>query len=129
VREWVPRIKTLLTESLPRLKKQHFGQVRGDSELVPKPVAQPVPVIAIGRAGQSLEWLAANVDAWTWHGDALRMPEAVPHWRAATASRGSIPFGYGAMFDLDANPDAPLQTGRMLRGGRNALTDVFALQR
>lgn len=74
-------------------------------------------------------WLAANVDAWIWHGDALRMPEAVPHWREATASRGFVPFGYGAMFDLDTNPDAPLQTGRVLKGGRKALKDFFSRQR
>ncbi|PHX51910.1 hypothetical protein AO354_42060 [Pseudomonas syringae pv. syringae] len=33
------------------------------------------------------------------------------------------------MFDLDTNPDAPLQTGRMLRGGRKALKDFFSRQR
>ncbi|WP_439858103.1 LLM class oxidoreductase [Pseudomonas syringae] len=128
-REALTLIKTLISESFPRLKTQHFGQLRGDIDLVPKPAAQRVPIIAIGRAGQSLEWLAANVDAWIWHGDALRMPEAVPHWREATASRGFVPFGYGAMFDLDTNPDAPLQTGRMLRGGRKALKDFFSRQR
>lgn len=127
--EAVALIKTLTSASFPRLKTEHFGQLRGDIDLVPKPAAPRIPMIAIGRAGQSLEWLAQNVDAWIWHGDAQRMPDIVPHWREVTAARGFVPFGYGAMFDLDANPDALLQTGRVLRGGRHALKDFFARQR
>ena len=127
--EAVALIKTLTSASFPRLKTEHFGQLRGDIDLVPKPAAPRIPMIAIGRAGQSLEWLAQNVDAWIWHGDAQRMPDIVPHWREVTAARGFVPFGYGAMFDLDVNPDAPLQTGRVLRGGRHALKDFFARQR
>lgn len=127
--EAVALIKTLTSASFPRLKTEHFGQLRGDIDLVPKPAAPRIPMIAIGRAGQSLEWLAQNVDAWIWHGDAQRMPDIVPHWREVTAGRGFVPFGYGAMFDLDVNPDAPLQTGRVLRGGRHALKDFFARQR
>lgn len=127
--ETVTLLKALTSQSFPRLKTEHFGELRGDIDLVPKPAASRIPIIAIGRAGQSLEWLADNVDAWIWHGDPLRMPHAVPQWREVTASRGFVPFGYGAMFDLDANPDAPLQTGRILRGGRHALKDFFVRQR
>lgn len=128
-REAVALIKTLTSVSFPRLKTEHFGHLRGDIDLVPKPAASRIPLIAIGRAGQSLEWLAEHVDAWIWHGDAQRMPEVVPHWREMTAARGFVPFGYGAMFDLDSNADAPLQTGRVLRGGRHALKQFFAQQR
>ena len=127
--EAVTLIKALTSESFPQMKTKHFGHLRGDIDLVPKPAAPRIPIIAIGRAGQTLEWLAQNVDAWIWHGDAMRMAEVVPHWRDVTASRGFVPFGYGAMFDLDVNPDAPLQTGRVLRGGRHALKDFFASQR
>lgn len=128
-REAVGLVRALTSTSFPRFETEHYGHLRGDIDLVPKPAAASIPVIAIGRAGQSLEWLAQNVDAWIWHGDALRMAEVVPHWREVTASRGFVPFGYGAMFDLDSNPDAPLQTGRVLRGGRHALKGFFARQR
>jgi luciferase-type oxidoreductase len=127
--EAVTLVKTLTSASFPRLKTEHFGELRGDIDLVPKPAASRIPIIAIGRAGQRLEWLADNVDAWIWHGDALRMHEAVPHWREVTSARGFVPFGYGTMFDLDTDADAPLQTGRVLRGGRHALKDFFARQR
>jgi luciferase-type oxidoreductase len=127
--EAITLVKTLTSESFPRLQTRHFGQLRGDIDLVPKPAATRIPIVAIGRAGQTLEWLAGNVDAWIWHGDPMRMTAAVAHWREATEARGFVPFGYGAMFDLDVNPDAPLQTGRMLRGGRHALKDFLASQR
>lgn len=127
--EAVSLLKTLTSVSFPRLQTRHFGHLRGDIDLVPKPAAPRIPIVAIGRAGQTLEWLAGNVDAWIWHGDPMRMTAAVAHWREATATRGFVPFGYGAMFDLDVNPDAPLHTGRMLRGGRHALKDFLASQR
>jgi len=127
--EAVTLLKTLTSESFPRAISEHFGQLRGDIDLVPKPAAARIPIVAIGRAGQSLEWLARHVDAWIWHGDAQRMTDAVPHWREVTASRGFVPFGYGAMFDLDVDANAPLQTGRVLRGGRHALKDFLARQR
>lgn len=127
--EAVNLLKTLTSTPFPRLKTQHFGELRGDIDLVPKPAAPRIPIVAIGRAGQTLEWLAQHVDAWIWHGDALRMGEVVPHWREVTASRGFVPFGYGAMFDLDVDANAPLQTGRILRGGRHALKDFLMRQR
>lgn len=127
--EAVSLVKTLTSASFPRLQTRHFGHLRGDIDLVPKPAAPRIPIIAIGRAGQTLEWLAGNVDAWIWHGDPMRMTAAVPHWREATETRGFVPFGYGAMFDLDVDPNAPLQTGRILRGGRHALKDFLAGQR
>lgn len=127
--EAVSLVKTLTSASFPRLQTRHFGHLRGDIDLVPKPAAPRIPIIAIGRAGQTLEWLAGNVDAWIWHGDPMRMTAAVAHWREATETRGFVPFGYGAMFDLDVDPGAPLQTGRILRGGRNALKDFLAGQR
>ncbi|MFK3724302.1 LLM class oxidoreductase [Pseudomonas monteilii] len=122
-------LRTLSSERFPALKTRHFGTLQGNIDLIPKPTARRLPIIAIGRAGQSMEWLAENADAWIWHGDPLRMPDVVGHWRELTASRGFVPYGYGAMFDLSINPDAPLQTGRILRGGRNALIDFFAKQR
>jgi luciferase-type oxidoreductase len=127
--EAVTLLKTLTSTSFPRLKTHHFGELRGDIDLVPKPAAPRIPIVAIGRAGQTLEWLAQHVDAWIWHGDAQRMGEVVPHWREVTASREFVPFGYGAMFDLDVDANAPLQTGRILRGGRHALKDFLMRQR
>jgi len=40
------------------------------------------------------------------------------------------PYGYGAMFDLAEDPDAPLQImGYYMRAGRKALLELFQRQR
>ena len=122
-------LRTLTSDEFPHLRTRHFGDLHGNLDLVPKPAATRLPIIAIGRAGQPMEWLADNADAWIWHGDPLRMPGVVPQWRELTAHRGFVPFGYGTMFDLDTNPDAPLRTGRVLAGGRHALIAFLEQQR
>lgn len=38
------------------------------------------------------------------------------------------PYGYGVFFDLDENPEAPLQVGRGIRTGRNALIALWRRQ-
>lgn len=109
----------------PRHVSQYYGVLNGAIDLIPKPVAQ-MPIVAIGRAGQSYEWLAANVDAWIWHGpDVLRLSAIVPRWRMLTAGGPFKPYGYGTMFDLDGDPDAPLVPGRHLRIGRKALVELL----
>lgn len=37
-------------------------------------------------------------------------------------------YGYGTLFDLDRDPDMPIQPGRVLRGGRNALRELWLRQ-
>jgi alkanesulfonate monooxygenase SsuD/methylene tetrahydromethanopterin reductase-like flavin-dependent oxidoreductase (luciferase family) len=52
--------------------------------MVPKPIGTRLPMLAIGRAGQSIEWLATNMDGWIWHQiDFQRLGEVVASWRAA----------------------------------------------
>lgn len=129
-REGVGMLRILASQSFPRFSTTHYGALRGDLDLIPKPTTQVLPLLAIGRAGQSIEWLSENMDGWIWHGlDVGKMAAIVPKWRSLTSPHGFKPYGYGAVFDLDANPDAPLQTGRMLRGGRHALIEFLVEQR
>jgi luciferase-type oxidoreductase len=129
-REGVTMLRSLAQDTFPSFETRYHGVLRGDLDLLPKPLTKAQPIIAIGRAGQSLEWLSENTDGWIWHGlDARQMTKVIPQWRSLTPSGGFKPYGYGVLFDLDANPDAPLHTGRILRGGRNALIEFFADQR
>lgn len=129
-REMASMLRILMSQSYPNYQSKHYGNLRGDLDLIPKPPFTNLPLLAIGRAGQSLDWIAENLDGWIWHGvDAKRMVDIVPKWREHTACFGFKPYGYGTFFDLDTNPDAPLQTGRILRGGRHALLDLLATQR
>lgn len=125
-REAVDIIRTVIEGHFPRHQSKHFGRLDGALDLIPKPVAPRLPMIAIGRAGQDLPWLGANLDAWIWHGiDARRMTDIIPQWIDVTAEYGFKPYGYATWFDLERDPDAPVQYGRVLRGGRNALIEFW----
>lgn len=110
-------------------QSQHYGRLGGTINLVPKPVGPRLPIIAIGRVGQDTSWLADNMDGWIWHlSDFRRLPDVIAQWRAAGAGRAFKPYGYGTFFDLDADPDAPLQFGHGIRIGRHALIELWKRQ-
>ncbi|MFY0254093.1 LLM class oxidoreductase [Chitinophaga sp. 30R24] len=115
-------IRVVTENEFPQHQSQYYGVMDGGIDLIPKPVTHHLPTIAIGRAGQTMEWIAENTDGWIWHGaDARRMVDVIPRWKAATNGVFK-PYGYGLFFDLSDNPDEPIFFGRtMLRGGRNQL--------
>ncbi len=87
-----------------------------------------MPILAIGRGGQTIDWIAENMDGWIWHySDPRRLAEVIALWREAAGP--AKPYGYGTFFHLDRDADAPLQPGRWLAGGRKALTDFWLRQR
>ncbi|MDX7949575.1 LLM class oxidoreductase [Lichenihabitans sp. Uapishka_5] len=125
-RESVDIIKAVVGETFPHHRSQRYGRLSGKLDLVPKPVSGRIPYIAIGRAGQDLDWLASNVDAWIWYGpEVSEFGAIVPHWRDLSPAGVVKPYGYGVMFDLLEDPDAPLQPGRQLRVGRHALIELL----
>ncbi|WP_297845834.1 LLM class oxidoreductase [Pseudomonas sp.] len=128
-REALEIIHTVSENPFPSYRSKLHGSMNGGLDLVPKPVAKRFPFIATGRAGQTLDWLAANVDAWIWHGfDPQGMTDVIPLWREAYAEHGFKPYGYGCWFDLDTNPDAPIERGQVLRGGRHAIIELLQAQ-
>lgn len=123
-------IQVLTEEKFPDFRSNNYGELDGSLDLIPKPFTQKLPTISIGRAGQSLEWMAENMDGWIWHGrDTRRMTDVIPEWNSA--SNGIYkPYGYGVMFDLSANPDEPIFFGRnFVKGGRNVLIEFWESQR
>lgn len=104
----------------------HYGSLDGTLDLVPKPLGSRLPLIAIGRARQELEWIASHLDAWIWHGSNPRMmADVVPAWRRAVGDAHFKPYGYGAWFELLDDPEAPLEAGGVLRAGRKALIALW----
>ncbi|WP_319411312.1 TIGR03571 family LLM class oxidoreductase [uncultured Cohaesibacter sp.] len=125
-REAHEMIKTLTRRSYPQMHTEHFGQLHGALDLVPKP-SRSLPMIAVGRAGQSVDWLGTHMDAWIWHfSDPGYLPKIISDWRRHAGTR---PYGYGSFFALDPDPNASLQLGGMLSGGRKALTEFWLRQR
>lgn len=65
---------------------------RGDAtqfELAPKPLQAQLPLIIVGRALQSLEWIAANGDAWFCYADSIeRLTVLGKSWRQVQGECG-----------------------------------------
>lgn len=122
-------IRVLTEEEFPHLTTQYYGELNGTLDMVPKPVHATIPTLAIGRAGQNIDWLANHMDGWIWHGaNAARMTDIIPEW-VKSCGKTFKPFGYGVMFDLAKQPDEKIQLGRgFLRGGRNNLIDFWKNQ-
>lgn len=123
-------LKAVIGESFPKFKSDFYGELKGNLDMFPKPYNDGIPIINIGRAGQSMDWISDNTDGWIWHGMKAQEASAlIESWRN---KNGNIfkPYGYGNFFELSENPDAPLQLhSNLMSGGRNALIKHWEKQR
>jgi luciferase-type oxidoreductase len=128
-RDALALIRATTEQAWPVHASRFYGQLNGGLDLVPKPAATRLPSIVIGHAGQTLEWTARNTDGiLSYIASPLRIPQIIADWRAACGLDVFKPYGYGTLFDLDRDPDMPIQPGRVLRGGRNALRELWLTQ-
>lgn len=102
-----------------------FGELKG-LDMLPKPSRGTLPMVAIGSAQQTVEWIAENMDGWmTYPRDAVDQRKRMALWKSAVERKapGSFkPFGQPLLIDLLDNPAAaptPIPLG--FRSGRNAL--------
>jgi luciferase-type oxidoreductase len=128
-REAFEIVRRTLGTHWPRFASEHYGTMNGRLDLVPRPKAQRIPQVTVGLAGQSLDWIADHADAVLWYlADPAQTAQMVARWHAAGTHAGYRPYGYGTFFDLDRDPDMPLQPGRVLRSGRKALIELWSRQ-
>ena len=92
--------------------------------------AERIPLLAVGTARQSLQWIAAHADGWaTYHREEARQQGRIALWRRVLEERAGgawKPFVQSLQLELLADPDAPavpLELG--LRAGRRALLGYF----
>jgi luciferase-type oxidoreductase len=90
------------------------------------PLSARIPLLAVGSARQSLQWIAAHADGWaTYHREEARQQGRIDLWRRALEERAGgadKPFVQSLQLELLADPSAPaapLPLG--LRAGRQAL--------
>lgn len=122
-------IRTVTEQSWPRRSTEFYGQLDGAIDLVPKPVGPRIPTIVIGQSGQSLEWIGENADGiLSYISNPALVAQVTERWRIACGVNGYKPYGYGTLFDLDRDPDCPVQPGRVLRAGRNTLIELWKRQ-
>ncbi|WP_052365179.1 LLM class oxidoreductase [Halotalea alkalilenta] len=128
-RDALEMIRAATERAWPVHASRFYGRLDGGLDLVPKPAAPRLPSIVIGHAGQTLEWTARNTDGIiSYIADPLRIPQILAQWRAVSEPGVFKPYGYGTLFDLDRDPNMPIQPGRVLRGGRNALRELWLRQ-
>lgn len=110
-------VRAATEQTWPVHTSRFYGQLNGTLELVPKPARTRLPTIVIGHAGQTTEWTSQNTDGiLSYIANPLRLPEIIRQWRAACSADVFKPYGYGTLFDLDRDPDAPPRTARGAQG-------------
>lgn len=105
----------------------------GGAEVVPKPSARGVPVLAVGSCLQTTEFNAAHTEGWlTYHRNLPAQKVMVDRWRESCAEQGLgfRPVGESLWIDLVEDPAYPAE-GRDFgfRLGRDALLELLGSQR
>jgi luciferase-type oxidoreductase len=129
-REAFDLIRSVTEQPFAKVQTTHYGALDGTLDLVPKPVGARLPMIAVGRARQPLEWLAKNVDAWIWSvDDANAIQDIIASLRANAGAAPPPAYGYATFFDLAKDPDAPPRRYyNVVRIGRKALIERWYQQ-
>ncbi|WP_239496790.1 TIGR03571 family LLM class oxidoreductase [Aggregatibacter kilianii] len=119
------------THNFPVFKGEHYGNLTGNIDVVPK-VKSRLPMVAIGRARQELDWLANTADGWIWHGVNPKDTANIVQTLAELNQDGNWhPFGYANFVELSENPNEPakLFNNIYLRGGANGLLEFWQEQK
>ncbi|MEM9394662.1 MAG: LLM class oxidoreductase [Pseudomonadota bacterium] len=86
-----------------------YGSMAGNIDMLPKPVAERLPVLITGGSQQSPEWVATHGDGWmTYPRDVMAQSRVVKDYRdLSTASDvGVKPVMQSLYIDLVDDPDA-----------------------
>jgi luciferase-type oxidoreductase len=124
--------RQLLEHQFPRIGSP-LGIVQG-TDLLPKPRYGRIPIGVTGQSQQTLDWIAANADAWIMY---PRPPEqqarVVSEWQAAVERQAPgtrKPFAQSLYIDLTEAPNTPPRPIHLgYRLGRDALLDVLGMLR
>ncbi|MCT1614838.1 LLM class oxidoreductase [Corynebacterium sanguinis] len=109
------------------------GGKMGGADVVPKPSARDVPLLATGSLQQTMQWRAEHTHGWLMYHKGLELQKVnVDNWNAAvdTLGGGWKPFAESLWLDLHPNPDAEAEGHHFgYRLGRNALIRLLRKQR
>ncbi len=112
-------------ESFPILESNHYGNLKGNIDMLPKPTAHKIPLLITGSSRQTLEWNAENGDGWMSYPQDVNV---ISQWRNLVAKNKSYnkPFMQPLYVDLQQDDDfKPLPIHLGLRIGVNYLIDYL----
>ncbi|MEM7727926.1 MAG: LLM class oxidoreductase [Pseudomonadota bacterium] len=125
-REGVEVIRRATQERFPDIDTIH-GHMSG-LDFLPKPPKGRLPLLAVGSARQSVQWLTSNMDGWvTYPRPLAEQKPRVDLWRRAAQDKAPgvfKPFAQSLFIDLTDDPDgAPSEIFLGYRFGRNRLIE------
>jgi luciferase-type oxidoreductase len=127
--------RTVTDEDFPTFRSERFGMAYGQVDLLPKPPFDRTPSIAIGRAQQSIEWIAENMDGFIAPAPAAEnLPVFAGEWanlvRSVSGEQTFKPIGMAGYLDLAENRNEPFQRMRAgFRTGSIALAEFLETAR
>lgn len=100
----------------------------GGFDVLPAPATR-IPMLVVGTARQSLQWIAREAEGWaTYHREEAAQEGRIGLWQQALVQRGGAgkPFVQSMLLDLQADPQAPPEPLPLgLKVGRDGLRDYL----
>ena len=116
-------------ESYPVLASDHYGNLKGQIDILPKPVSQKIPLLLTGYSRQTLEWNAQNSDGWmNYPRNFYHQEQSIAQWRDLVKNTQdySKPFMQPLYVVLEKNEDFKPQAIQLgFRIGINYLIDYL----
>lgn len=116
-------------EPFPVLASNHFGELKGDIDLLPKATGPKIPLLLTGYSRQSIEWNAEHSDGWINYPRNFYMQEsAITEWRdiIAKTQKHDKPFMHPLYVILEKEDDfKPVGIKLGFRIGINYLIDYL----
>jgi luciferase-type oxidoreductase len=86
-------------------------QATGGYDVLPAPATR-IPMLVVGTARQSLQWIAREAEGWaTYHHEEAAQEGRIGLWQQALVQHGgpAKPFVQSMLLDLQADPQAPAE--------------------
>ncbi|MBA0282504.1 TIGR03571 family LLM class oxidoreductase [Stenotrophomonas maltophilia] len=103
-------------------------QATGGFDVLPAPATR-IPMLVVGTARQSLQWIAREAEGWaTYHREEAAQEGRIGLWQQAQAhgTGPAKPFVQSMLLDLQADPQAPPEPLPLgLKVGRDGLRDYL----
>ena len=113
----------------PTLKNNHYGDLTGQMDVLPKPTSTKIPMLITGSSRQTVAWNAENGDGWMYYPrPSMQQAYTIAEWRSEIAKFHDFdkPFMQPLYVVLEKNDDfkpQPIQLG--FRIGANYLIEYF----